>query len=57
MESAHRDDITKNPFNPFNFQSLRITEAQVVNCVSEPPQLYKVDMDNGDKADLIFELD
>ncbi len=50
MESAHRGDITKNPFN---FQSLGITEASlVVNGVSEPPQLYKVDMDNGDKADL-----
>jgi hypothetical protein len=50
VESAHRGDITKNPFN---FQSLGITEASlVVNGVSEPPQLYKVDMDNGDKADL-----
>lgn len=50
VEGAHRGDITKNPFN---FQSLGITEASlVVNGVSEPPQLYKVDMDNGDKADL-----
>ena len=50
MESAHRGDITKNPFN---FQSLGITEASlVVNGVSEPPQLYKVDIDNGDTADL-----
>ena len=50
VESAHRGDITKNPFN---FQTLGITEASlVVNGVSEPPQLYKVDMDNGDKADL-----
>jgi hypothetical protein len=49
-ESAHRGDITKNPFN---FQSLGITEASlVVNGVSEPPQLYKVDIDNGDTADL-----
>ena len=37
VESAHRGDITKNPFN---FQSLVITEASlVVNRVSEPPQL------------------
>ena len=50
VEGAHRGDITKNPYN---FQSLGITEASlVVNGVSEPPQLYEVDVDNGDKADL-----
>ena len=49
-ESAHRGDITKNPFN---FQNFDITEASlVVNGVREPPEIYKVDVDSGDKADL-----
>ena len=49
-ESAHRGDIKKNPFN---FKDFGLKEASlVVNGVHEPSDLYKLDIANGDKADL-----
>ena len=49
-ESAHRGVINKNPFN---FQNFGITEAcLIVNGIREPPEIYKVDKDIGDQADL-----
>ena len=49
-EGAHSGDITKNPFH---FQDFDISEAcLVVNGRREPPELYRVNKDSGDKADL-----
>ena len=49
-ENAHSGDISKNPFH---FQDFGITEAcLVVNGRRELPNLYRVDIDSGDKADL-----
>ena len=49
-ENAHSGDIGKNPFH---FQDFDITEAcLVVNGRREPPDLYRVDLESGDKADL-----
>ena len=49
-EGAHSGDITKNPFH---FQDFDITEAcLVVNGRREPPEIYRVNKDTGDKADL-----
>ena len=49
-ENAHSGDIIKNPFH---FQDFGITEAcLVVNGRREPPNLYRVYIDSGDKADL-----
>ena len=49
-ESAHRGVINKNPFN---FQNFGIAEAcLIVNGIREPPEIYKVDKDIGDQADL-----
>ena len=49
-ENAHSGDIGKNPFH---FQDFDITEAcLVVNGRREPPDLYRVDLETGDKADL-----
>ena len=49
-EGAHSGDITKNPFN---FQDFGISEAcLIVNGRREPPELYRLNKDSGDKADL-----
>jgi hypothetical protein len=49
-EGAHSGDITKNPFH---FQDFGISEAcLVVNGRREPPELYRVNKESGDKADL-----
>ena len=49
-EGAHSGDITKNPFH---FQDFDISEAcLVVNGRREPPEIYRVNKDIGDKADL-----
>ena len=49
-EGAHSGDITKNPFH---FQDFDISEAcLVVNGRREPPEIYRVNKDTGDKADL-----
>ena len=49
-EGAHSGNITKNPFH---FQDFGISEAcLIVNGRREPPELYRVDKDTGDKADL-----
>ena len=49
-EGAHSGDITKNPFH---FQDFGISEAcLVVNGRREHPELYRVDKESGDKADL-----
>ena len=49
-ENAHSGDIRKNPFH---FQDFDISEAcLVVNGRREPPDLYRVDLESGDKADL-----
>ena len=49
-ETAHSGDIGKNPFN---FQDFGVSEAcLVVNGRREPPDLYRVNLDSGDKADM-----
>ena len=49
-EGAHSGDITKNPFH---FQDFGISEAcLIVNGRREPPELYRLNKDTGDKADL-----
>ena len=49
-EKAHAGDIT---LNPFNFKVCDLNQASlVVNGVHEPPELYKLDLDVGDKVDL-----
>ena len=49
-DGAHSGDITKNPFH---FQDFGISEAcLVVNGRREPPELYRVNKESGDKADL-----
>ena len=53
-EGAHSGDITKNPFH---FQDFDISEAcLVVNGRREPPEIYRVNKDTGDKADLYNSL-
>ena len=50
--SSHNGSITKNPYN---FQDFGLKEASlVVNGVHEPFDLYKLNKDDGDKADLYF---
>ena len=49
-QSSHSGNIQKNPFN---FKHLDISEASiVVNGVHEPAEAYKLDIANGDYADL-----
>ena len=49
-EDAHRGVINKNPFH---FKNYNISHASlVVNGVHEPPDQYKLDQNEGDKADL-----
>ena len=49
-EDAHRGVINKNPFH---FKDYNITHASlIVNGVHEPPEQYKLDKNEGDKADL-----
>ena len=50
--SSHNGTIKKNPYN---FQDFGLKEASlVVNGVHEPFDLYKLNKDDGDKADLYF---
>ena len=49
-QAAHGGNITKNPFN---FKHYGIKEASIiVNGVNEPAELYRLDMDSGDKVDM-----
>ena len=49
-ETALRGDIEKNPFN---FKDFGLREASIVaNGVHEPSESYKLNITNGDKADL-----
>ena len=49
-QDAHSGSIVKNPFN---FKHYGIKEASIiVNGVNEPAELYKLDVDDGDKVDM-----
>ena len=49
-KNAHSGSIVKNPFN---FKHYGIKDASIiVNGVNEPAELYKLDVDGGDKVDM-----
>ena len=49
-QESYNGSIDKNPFN---FKHFDIREASIiVNGVNEPAELYKLDIDNGDKVDM-----
>ena len=49
-QAAHSGSISKNPFN---FKHYGLKEASIiVNGVNEPAELYKLNIDDGDKVDM-----
>ena len=49
-QDAHSGSIVKNPFN---FKHYGIKEASIIgNEVNEPAELYKLNVDDGDKVDM-----
>ena len=53
MELYLKNHIISINKNPFNFKHFDIREASIiVNGVNEPAELYKLNIDNGDKVDM-----